>query len=349
MKQEWSKYVTPRERDDRYHELLAGGAKVRLFESFVDHGLASLLAQGPMPADAICRKLALHPHRTRKWLHLLNLIGLVKKMDNVGKPDHGGEIYTLTPLAQALFGQEGKEGAFYKDELDFFRACMELDFNAVLRGLPLPAAVHWPPQTLEAATHLEWWMTITAEGAIQAVEKAIDLNKVHHMLDAAGGDGTMACEFARHHPNLNVTVFNLPNSAYLARTRIAQQGLTERIAVVEGDFLSENPLPSGFEVVLWSRVFSDWSSEIVVKLMKKTREALQPGGRIIICEPMLDDNRDLAIAWEFRYLFYDDFGVAVYKTKAQYESLLTEAGFKVSDICDLDDESFYTTIIATRT
>lgn len=41
---------------------------------------------------------------------------------------------------------------------------------------------------------------------------------------------------------------------------------------------------------------------------------------------MADDNTDLG---EFRYLFYDDFGVAPYKSRAEYEALQEDASFKV--------------------
>jgi len=347
--EDWRKFLTPRERDNKYEELLAGGAKARLFESFIDFELASLLtAEGPFSAEAIAQKLALHPHRAKKWLHLLSLIGLVEERAPADKLAYNNNVYALTPLARAIFGDDGKGGAFYRDKVQYWRNVAGLDFNAVLRGLPLPLAVRWPPQTVEAAAHLEWWMSITAAGAIQAVEKAVDLSRVTKMLDAAGGDATMACAFAQSHPNLDITVFNLPNSAYLARNKTAQEGLNDRITIAEGDFLSEEPLPGGFELVLWSRVFTDWSTEVVQKLIKKTHEALIPGGQIVICEPLLDGNEDFVIAWEFRYIFSDDFGVAVYKPRSLYEKLLTEAGFTVTDFSDMDEESFYSVIIATR-
>ena len=191
-------------------------------------------------------------------------------------------------------------------------------------------------------------MSITTAGAIQAIEKAVDLSKVTSMLDVGGGDATMASDFSRNHPNLNITVFNLPNSAYLARNRIAQEGLTDRIDIVTGDFLSEEPLPENFELVLWSRVLTDWPVEVVQKLLKKTYDSLIPGGRIVICEPLLDDNQDLVTAWEFRYIFSDDFGVAVYKSRSTYEQLLADSGFKVTGFSEADDESFYSVITATR-
>ena len=347
--EEWRKFLTPRERDNKYEELLAGGAKIRLLESFIDFELAALLvSEGSLSAEAIAKKLELYPLRARKWLHLLSLVGLVQEIASTHKPSYGSDVYAITPLARSIFGDDGKGGAFYRDKVQYWRNVAVLDFNAVIRGLSLPLAVRWPPQTLEAASHLEWWMSITATGGIRAIEKAVDLRKVKKMLDAAGGDGTMACAFVRSHPNIDITIFNLPNSAYLARSKIAQEGLTDRITVAEGDFLSEEPLPGGFELVLWSRVFTDWSAEVVQKLLRKTYEALTPRGRVVICEPLLEGNRDFVIAWEFRYIFYDDFDVAVYKTRLEYEQLLNEAGFKVTGFTDMDEESFYSVIVAAR-
>lgn len=347
--EEQSKQVTRRERDGGFEELIAGGAKTRLLESFLDSKLAPLLAsKGPLSAQAVAEKLSLHHLRARKWLHLLNLIGLVDEIpeDRAGMSK---EVYALSPFARALFGEDGKGGEYWIDRVQYWRNVAVLDFNAVLKGLSLPAAVKWPPQTLEAAQHLEWWMSVTAAGAIQAIEKAVNLSTVTKMLDAAGGDATMACAFSKAHPNLKTTIFNLPNSAFLARRRIAQEDLTDKITVLEMDFLSEQPFPQGFELVLWSRVFSDWPSDVVLELLHKTYQSLTPGGRVVICEPLLDQNRDLVINWEFRYLFYDDFGVAVYKSRAQYEKLLQEAGFTPSNFYDVDEESFYSVIVATRT
>lgn len=341
--------LMPRERDDRFEELLAGGAKTRLLESFIDYELASLLASaGPLSAQDIAVKLTLQPLRARKWLRLLSLVGLVRKVSDTASAPDSQEVYALSPLSLALFGEDGKGGAYYRDKVQYWRNVAVLDFNSVLRGLPLPLAVRWPPQALEAAQHLEWWMSITAQPAIHAVEKAVDLSTVTRMLDAAGGDATMACAFAHAHPNLKLTVFNLPNSAFLARNRITKEGLADRVSVFEGDLLSDQPLPGTFELVLWSRVFYDWPPEIVRKLLLKTFGALIPGGKVVICEPLLEGNDDLVIAWEFRYIFYDDFDVGVFKSRAQYEQLLIEIGFKLTHFSDIDDYSLNSVIVATR-
>jgi hypothetical protein len=336
-----------REKDKRFNEILAGGAKTRLLESFVSLKLTDLLfGNGFLPVDKIAHALNIHPFRAQKWLHLLSLIGLLDEKEET--TEEKGFSYGLSPLSCGLVDENGKVFAYTADKLLFWQALAELDFISVLRGKPLPLAVRWPPQTFDSAYHLEWWMSATAEGAIKTIEKTINFDQYGRMLDAAGGDGTMACHFAKGHPNLQITLFNLPHSAYMTRENIVANDLADRVSVEERNFLTDKTLPEGFDIVLWSRVFCDWSSEVVADLLKKTHSSLLPGGEIVICEPLIGGNEDFVIAWEFRYIFSDDFGVGCYKTRTEYESLLHEAGFQIIGFTPAGDEDMYSVIRAKR-
>jgi tRNA1(Val) A37 N6-methylase TrmN6 len=165
------------------------------------------------------------------------------------------------------------------------------------------------------------------------------------LLDVGGGDGTVSCSLARKFERLRPTVFNLPASAELARARIAREKLESRVSVVEGDFM-ENELPKGFDRVQFSRVLADWEPAVCQMLLKKARAALKPGGSLVICEPFDDTNADLAISWEFRYTFYDDFGVQPYKSIGQYKEMLKNAGFSTFKSVDRLNDTLYGVITA---
>jgi hypothetical protein len=325
--------VTPRQRDDLYYELLAGAARTRLFESTMDLRLPHLLAEkGPLTAAEIAEALGLHLKRAAKWLVLLERIGLLSRKDG---------RYQNTEQAIALhWDNEGRENFFLRDQLDYCRRVYSLDFTGVLRGTALPEAVRWPPRTKEAAAHLELWMTITANEAIAALEHGTDWANTKTLLDVGGGDGTVSCALVRKYDHLQATVFNLPGSAELARANIARQKLESRVKVVEGNFLEDN-LPQGFDRVQFSRVLADWDPAVCQMLLKKSRASLNPGGSLVICEPFDDTNRDLALSWEFRYTFYDDFGVQTYKSIAQYQGLLKNAGFSEFKVIDRIDDTLY--------
>jgi hypothetical protein len=330
--------VTPRERDDYYYKLVAGAANTRLLESTIDLRLPHLIAErGPLTAAEVAEALGLHTKRTAKWLVLLERIGMLTR--NEGR-------YQNTDAAIAMhWDKDGRENFFLRDQLAFCRRVYALDFSEVLRGAPLPEAVPWPPRTKEAAEYLEYWMTITANEAWTALEHGTDWANTKTLLDVGGGDATIACALVREYEHLHVTVFNLPASADLARARIAREKLESRVQVVEGNFL-EDALPKGFDRVQFARVLADWDQAVCQMLLKKARASLNPGGSVVISEPFDDTNRDLAVAWEFRYTFYDDFGVQTYKSISQYQAMLKNAGFSDMKVIDRIDDTLYGVLTA---
>jgi SAM-dependent methyltransferase len=330
--------ASPRVRDDLYYRLLSGTAETRLLESMYELRLPHLLAQrGPLTAAEISEALGLHLTRAAKWLLLLVRVGLLQKTE---------AGFQNEPKASGLFWDKvGRENFFMRDQLDYCRRIYALDFNEVLRGMPLPDQVRWPPRTREAAEHLELWMSITANEAIDALLLGTDWNGTKRLLDVGGGDGGIACALVSRHAHLSASVFNLPASADLARARIAREKLESRVQVVEGDFL-EDALPGGYDRVQFSRVLADWSPAVCQMLLKKARAALNPGGTLVISEPFDDTNPDLAVSWEFRYTFYDDFGVQTYKSIEQYQQLLRNAGFTQFHVVDRIDDTLYGVLTA---
>ena len=333
-----------RDRDSRFYGFLAGGAKTRLLEGLLDLGLPELLsAEGPMTAQALCTKLELHPDRGWKFLHLLAMSGLL--IEQGGGRGHDDAVYSLSDDAKYFFGDDGKQGYFLRDLVDYWRRVSMLPLADVLRGMPLPEAVRWPPPDEKAAEHLETWMRLTAGGAIKALVNSSAMSGARTLLDAGGGDGTMGCALVDQYPGLRVTVFNLAASACIARRTIAGHEKAQAVTVHEGNFLKDE-LPAGFDRVLFSRVLTDWAPDVCVMLLEKARRALADGGRVVIVEALVDGNLDCAISWEFRYVFYDSFGRAVFKPLRVYCELLADAGLEVVRVTPMTDDTFYSVIEA---
>lgn len=337
--------IHPAERDDLFYGFLAGEARSALLKSALKVGLPALLAErGPMAGPAIVSALGLHPQRGRKWLLLLRYVHLIE--ESVGPP-RGGPRYAAAPLLQALFGTDGQGGYFYRDFLRYWEASTKLDLVEVLRGKPVPEPVRYPPVTAEDTWLLHAWMRDTARETFDKLEKHVDFGKTRRLLDVAGGDATMALAVAARHPNIEVTVFNLPAAAALARHNVAQAGAQDRITVVEGNFFTDR-LPAGFDTVMFSRVLADWPADTCRMLLRKAHRALAPDGRLIICEPLTDANPALAIAWEHSYLPYDDFGYQVYKPLEVYRRLLRDSGFTRLHVYPRDKDSVHSVLVARR-
>jgi predicted O-methyltransferase YrrM len=188
-------------------------------------------------------------------------------------------------------------------------------------------------------------MRVTADGAIKTLYHSAAMLGADRLLDVGGGDGTIGCALAHEYPQLQVTVFNLPASAALARRTIVERRFAPRVTVHEGNFL-EDELPGGFDRVLFSRVLTDWAPSVCRMLFEKSRRALAPGGVLVINEALVDGNLDYTIAWEFRYIFYDTFGRAMFKPLGVYQQLLADAGFAITKVSPMLDDAFYSVIEA---
>ena len=209
---------TPRDRDNRYYQILGGGARMRMLETFLDLQLPELLGkEGPLPATEICKRLNIVLDRGWKFLHLLALCGLLEETKGLYCEDDA--IFGLSKQAKEYFGEDGAQGYFFRDLVNFWKNVACLPLIDVLQGMPLPDAVRWPPATPEAAEHLEKWMRVTALGAIKSILASNVMIGGAKLLDVGGGDGTIGCAMLQAYPELNVTVFNLPASAALAGRR----------------------------------------------------------------------------------------------------------------------------------
>jgi hypothetical protein len=103
----------------------------------------------------------------------------------------------------------------------------------------------------------------------------------HRLLDIAGGSGVYACAIVARHPHLRASVFEKPPVDRLTRRSVAARGFADRIDVHIGDMFID-PLPSGFDLHLFSNVLHDWDESEVRQLLAKSAAALPVGGMIII-------------------------------------------------------------------
>lgn len=337
----------PIDVEDRFYEFLAGGCRATMLPAMIDLGLDRMLYQrGSMSADEIVSSLALEPTRGKKWVLLLKSIDLLVEADTATDAA-GGVRYKNGPLPQAMATPGTPDAYFYREFLRYWRVATSYDTIKTLRGAPIQYPVRYPPVAWDDTVLLHEWMRSGALMTLTAIQCHFDFSPVRLMLDVGGGDATMACKLASELPELQVTVFNVPQPAYMARQNAINQGLAERVKVVEGDF-RKDPLPEGFELVLYSRVLADWPPDICRMLLEKAYDSLLPGGQVMIAEPLRDQNPNLAIAWEHSYLPYDDFGAWVYKPLGDYVQMLSEIGFSEIISYPRSDTTIHSVIIARK-
>ena len=131
----------------------------------------------------------------------------------------------------------------------------------------------------------------------------LDLSGASRLLDVAGGSGAFTITLCARFPELRATILDFPNVVSVARRFVAEAGIDDRVDFVSGNALDVD-WPNA-DVVLLSYLLSAVGESDIPVLLKRARDALSPGGRLLIHDFMLDNDRQgppLAALWFLQYL-----------------------------------------------
>ena len=157
----------------------------------------------------------------------------------------------------------------------------------------------------------------------------VDFNRFTHVVDIGGGDGSNALALARKFPGLRVTVFDSPSVCEYATRNIAAAGLQDRVATCAGEMFSD-PFPEGVDAILFSHIFTIWSLDKNLALLKKSYDALPEGGSVLVFGMMGadDDTGPLSTALGSPYFLAIATGEGMLYSWADYEERMHQAGFR---------------------
>src|SRR5262249_45503342 len=131
--------------------------------------------------------------------------------------------------------------------------------------------------------------------AAVAMARNADFSRVQRLLDVAGGSGGFSIALSQRYPNLRCSVAELPVVCQVTRRYLAEDGVEDRVDTVALNMFFD-PWPTGYDAVFFSCVLHDWDLEHRLELMRRSFEALPPGGTIYIHEMLLEDGANGPLA-----------------------------------------------------
>jgi hypothetical protein len=161
----------------------------------------------------------------------------------------------------------------------------------------------------------------------RALAEVVDFRSARRLLDIGGGGAAFDIELCRRYPDLRATVYDLPHVCELTADRLAEAGMTGRIAVHPGDFFADADLPGGHDTVLLSMIMHDWDEQRDREILDKCFRALPSGGMLMISELLVDDDKTgpLDAALMSLNMLAGTYGRNY--TEAEYRAWLAAAGF----------------------
>jgi hypothetical protein len=164
----------------------------------------------------------------------------------------------------------------------------------------------------------------------RAVAKAYDFSGVKHLVDVGGSQGVLLGAILDAFPNVTATLFDLPHVIEGARAKVTSSPNASRIQMVGGSFLEA--VPKGADTYIVKSILHDWPDDMCVTILTKCREAMAPGGRLLVVEGLISP------APQAMYLKLLDLLMMVMtsggreRTESEFAGLFTRAGLKLARV-----------------
>ncbi|MFR9731985.1 methyltransferase [Saccharopolyspora sp. MS10] len=245
--------------------------------------LPELVRDGHTTTAALARASNADPDALHRLLRHLVSVGLF------AEPTPGE--HALTPVSRALLDERN---ALLRSWLDAAGPGLKMDLayggmlHAVRTGRSSYGAVHgtdfWSDYRVDEQLRLFFGATMAGFAWQTGPEVAAgyDWSGVSSVLDVGGGTGALLEAVLTAHPHLTGAVLDLPEVRPEAEEFIAGAGLGERAEFLGGSFLEQ--LPRGYQVLLVSRVLTDWPDEDATRILRRCADAVTEDGRVVVVE-----------------------------------------------------------------
>ncbi len=235
-------------------------------------GLFEALADSPATIDAIAARTGLTRRAARISADAMVALGILER---------DGELYRNGPAADRYL--TGPSPVDLRPLLRFWDSISYPTWTSLAQALG-----SGPPKEVfdlddDQQAIVSAGIEAILAGPANALGEAVDFSAHRRLLDVGGGTGSWSIATARRHPHLHGTVLELPVVAEMARKRISEAGLADRLTAVAGDAMADE-LPSGHDVVLVANLIHYWSPEDNTALLRRIRDAVDLGARLLLAD-----------------------------------------------------------------
>ncbi len=304
-------------------DILQGFVASQVLLALVELDLLEALLDGPETPEALARPRDIAPDRMAALLQAGAALGLLRH--------HRDGRYGLARRGAAIQGVPGlrdmirHNATFYRDMADPVAVLREEGETRLSRFWPyvLGAAGDVPaPEAARYSDLMARSQVLVAEDTLRSVS----LRGVRRLMDVGGGSGVFLTAALTRYRGLHGVLLDLPEVIGQAESRLAREGLSDRVDLRPGSFRA-GPLPGGADAISLVRVLYDHDDATVADLLARAHAALPPGGRLIISEPMAGEARPDR-AGDLYFAFYTmAMGTGRARSPARIAALCRAAGF----------------------
>jgi len=160
-----------------------------------------------------------------------------------------------------------------------------------LNGMPM---FDWMAQHPEKTVNFNNAMTDMSQGDSAAVVQSYDFSRFEHIVDVAGGHGTLLAAILDQAPKARGTLFDMPHVIAGAKKAGILERVANRSALEAGSFFES--VPAGADAYIMKYIIHDWYDPECIKILGHCRKGIRPGGRLLVVDQVVPAGNEPGVA-----------------------------------------------------
>ncbi|MCK5169430.1 MAG: methyltransferase domain-containing protein [Bacteroidales bacterium] len=173
-------------------------------------------------------------------------------------------------------------------------------------------------------------MTNSSTMLSYAILSEYNFSKAKNIIDIGGGQGILLSMILHKYPKISGAIFDLPHVVEGAKEIANQFKVSDRLDTISGNFF-EN-IPAGSDMYFLKSIIHNLSDEQCIKLLKDIKTILPENGKILIFEPIIENNNRYSFAklYDIQMLVGRSGGKE--RTRKEFEEIIQQSGLKLNRI-----------------
>ncbi|MFJ5830012.1 methyltransferase [Streptomyces sp. NPDC093089] len=318
-----------RDQSDSYAllNLIQGAVITQALSVAAKLGVADVLADGPLSAGDIAGRVGADAKATHRILralagHGVFAVGSDGRYENTPLSDklredapdsmRGFAVLMSHPLLHEEWGHLATTVETGEPNLPKLRGMGALDF------------FHATPEYANVFFQAFGGLSLSETGPIL---DAYDFTQFGTVVDVIAGRGNLLAGILQQAPDVKGVLYDSEVATVDSQALFEEAGVADRFTIEHGGYLDK--LPSGADAYVFKHIIHDFSEEDAVTALRNAREAIAPGGKLLVIEYVLPENNENHLGhtidlWLMLMLGAQD------RTLAEYTELFAKAGFQVT-------------------
>jgi len=312
-------------------ELANGSWTTQALYAAASLGIPDELAQGPLHADEVARRVGADPDAVYRLMRALAGKGVLELRRDAR--------FALTPIGEAL--RSDTPGSMRAMVLLVGNPAHWEHWGGLLHSVRTgePAAVklrgtnffEYLDTNPELAAVFNDAMTAMSAMATDPVLAVYDFSGFRRIVDVGGGHGALLAAILQRAPDAHGVLFDLQSVVDGAHPVLAAAGLGDRCTVSAGSFFEA--VPENGDAYLLKTIIHDWDEDSALRILRNIRTAMAPSGKLLLLEMVLPQGPSSHFGTMLDLEMLVNAG-GKERTRAEYADLLARAGFRLQRVVE---------------